>query len=214
MSETLSYQEAPQEGLNQAEQEALQVGEQMEQEQQQLLAGKYKSTEELEKAYVELQKKIGSQDERGEAVEEDTQQDSQESESETESQKEDSSSEVLTDADVEYLHNLAGGEKGYQAMLKWAADTLNQKEIEMYDSVMDSGDPNSIYFAVQSMVSKYNEATGSEGKLLTGKSSSSDSSVFRSQQELVAAMSDPRYDNDPAYRQDVIDQLARSDLQF
>ena len=45
---------------NEAEQEALEVGEQMEQEQQQLLAGKYKSSEELEKAYLELQKKLGS----------------------------------------------------------------------------------------------------------------------------------------------------------
>ena len=38
---------------------------------------------------------------------------------------------------------------------------------------------------------------------------------FRSQAELVRAMSDPRYENDPAYRQDVIDKLDRSDnLQF
>ena len=37
----------------------------------------------------------------------------------------------------------------------------------------------------------------------------------RSQAELVAAMSDKRYDNDPAYRQDVIEKLERSDnLEF
>ena len=38
--------------------------------------------------------------------------------------------------------------------------------------------------------------------------------VFRSQQELVAAMSDARYDRDPAYRQDVIEKLDRSNLEF
>ena len=38
--------------------------------------------------------------------------------------------------------------------------------------------------------------------------------VYRSQAELVAAMSDRRYDNDPAYRQDVIEKLDRSDLGF
>ena len=38
--------------LNEAEQEALQVGEAMQQEQENLLTGKYKDAQELEKAYV------------------------------------------------------------------------------------------------------------------------------------------------------------------
>ena len=50
--------------------------------------------------------------------------------------------------------------------------------------------------------------------MLTGKAPMSGGDVFRSQQELVAAMNDRRYDNDPAYRQDVIEKLDRSDLQF
>ena len=49
--------------------------------------------------------------------------------------------------------------------------------------------------------------------MLTGKPSSN-SEVFRSQAELVAAMGDPRYDNDPAYRQDVISKLDRSKINF
>ena len=39
-------------------------------------------------------------------------------------------------------------------------------------------------------------------------------SGFRSQAEVVQAMSDPRYDSDPAYRQDVYDKLERSNVQF
>ena len=31
---------------------------------------------------------------------------------------------------------------------------------------------------------------------------------------IVAAMNDPRYDRDPAYRQDIIEKLDRSDLEF
>ena len=38
--------------------------------------------------------------------------------------------------------------------------------------------------------------------------------VFRSQAELVSAMNDRRYDSDPAYRQDVIEKLDRSNLDF
>ena len=213
MSETLTYQDAPQEELNEAEQEALEVGERMEQEQQGLLAGKYTSPEQLEKAYLELQQKLGSQEQQAEPeeeVEEEPESEPDPSEDEETRNKQES----LTDADVDFLHNLAGGKKGYKAMLAWAKGALTKKEIQMYDGVMDRGDPNSIYFAVKSMVARYKEETGSDGKLLTGKASSSSGKVFRSQQELVAAMSDPRYDEDPAYRQDVMDQLERSDLQF
>ena len=50
--------------------------------------------------------------------------------------------------------------------------------------------------------------------MVTGKAPQNSGDVFRSQQELVAAMNDSRYDRDPAYRQDVIQKLDRSDLEF
>ena len=212
MAETLSYQEDASTELNAEEQDSLQVGEQMQQEQEQLLAGKYKSSEDLEKAYLELQSKLG------EAKPEEVQEEAPEVEESPEPVKEEpeeSERPQLTQEDVDYLQDMAGGKAGYESMLKWASQSLEKTEIEMYDSVMEQGDPNSVYFAVQALVSRYNEATGSDGKLLTGKSANtSTGSAFRSQQELVAAMSDPRYDDDPAYRQDVIDRLGRSDIQF
>ena len=48
--------------LTAEEQDSLQVGEKMAEEQGELLAGKYKNAEDLEKAYVELQKKLGDKD--------------------------------------------------------------------------------------------------------------------------------------------------------
>ena len=50
--------------------------------------------------------------------------------------------------------------------------------------------------------------------MLTGKAAKSSGDIFRSQAEVVQAMSDPKYDRDPAYRQDVYDKLERSNLQF
>jgi hypothetical protein len=51
--------------------------------------------------------------------------------------------------------------------------------------------------------------------MLTGKAPVQQKDAYRSQAELVRAMSDPKYDNDPAYRQDVIAKLERSgNLQF
>jgi len=66
MAETLTFENQTEtttlDNLNADEQDSLQVGEAMIEEQEQLLAGKYKDAQELEKAYVELQKKLGSGD--------------------------------------------------------------------------------------------------------------------------------------------------------
>jgi len=47
--------------------------------------------------------------------------------------------------------------------------------------------------------------------MVQGKPPQNNTDVFRSQAELVRAMNDKRYDRDPAYRQDVIQKLERSD---
>ena len=64
MAETMTYDAgtdtvSTSENLTSDEQESLQIGEEMQQQQEQVLAGKYKNAEELEKAYIELEKKLG-----------------------------------------------------------------------------------------------------------------------------------------------------------
>ena len=60
MAETLSYDNTPQtEVLSPEEQDSLEVGEKLVAEQEGLLAGKYNNPQELEKAYLELQSKLG-----------------------------------------------------------------------------------------------------------------------------------------------------------
>ena len=120
----------------------------------------------------------------------------------------------LTEDQAEQLHEMVGGEKAYQSMLEWAGQNFSQEEIYMYDSVMENGNANSIYFAVQALANTYFDNVGSEGELLTGRGAAESNAVFRSQSELVQAMNDPRYDNDPAYRSDVMAKLENSDLGF
>ena len=50
--------------------------------------------------------------------------------------------------------------------------------------------------------------------LLAGAPTADPADVFRSQAEVVEAMSDPRYERDPAYRNDVFDKLDRSNIVF
>ena len=80
-----------------------------------------------------------------------------------------------------------------------------------FDSIVDTGSVQAIKLAVNGLKQQYEQAVGYEGTMYTGKAPSSSKDVYRSQAELVAAMSDTRYDNDPAYRQDVIAKLERSD---
>ncbi len=59
---TVTDQQPETEVLTEEEQDSLAVGEKLVTEQEGLLAGKYKSAEELEKAYKELESKLGQQD--------------------------------------------------------------------------------------------------------------------------------------------------------
>ena len=266
MSETYSYDNTPEaEVLTAEEQDSLQVGEQLEAEQEGLLAGKYKNAEELESAYLSLQKKLGQSEEEvdyessDEGYEEEEGSDEEVSENapaislineasdeyyandgtlseETISRFSEMSSQDLvnaymemyengqvgqasqsvemSEAQVNSVMNAAGGEANYNEIVEWAASNLSDRQIDAFDSLVDSGNPAAIGIAFQGLQSAYQEANGYEGRMLQGKAPSSSGAVYRSQAELVAAMGDPRYDTDPAYRADVVEKLNNSDLNF
>ena len=121
---------------------------------------------------------------------------------------------TLSDSDVNQVQNAAGGLAEYNKVVDWAGQNLDNKSIKAYDSVIDTGNIAAINIAFQGLKAKYQEANGYEGRMLTGKAPKKQGDVFRSQAELVRAMSDPRYDNDPAYRADVIEKLSQSDVNF
>jgi len=215
---TLTYDPTPADEPQFSEEEmhSLEVGEQMMQQQEQLLAGKYRDAEELEKAYIELQSKLGGGEEQEEEYEEEEYEEGEQEEGEQEEEYEDDDEPYeLTDGDIEAIHEMVGGEEQYNAMIDWAGETLSEQEIGMFDHVMDLGDPYAIFFAVRALSNSYNNSVGTEGELLTGSAPVYEAAdVFRSQAEVVEAMSDPRYDRDPAYRNDVFEKLDRSELNF
>ena len=213
MAETFTMKETPvnSEVLNSDEQDSLSVAESLEGGEQPLLAGKFKDPQALEQAYVELQKKLGEPRDEGESNEDESE--STESEEETSPEPE-TDVETLSEAQAEQLMEMVGGDKAYKSMLDWAGDNFAKEEVEMYDGVMESGNPNAIFFAVQALQARYNDAVGSDGQLLTGRGTQDTDDSFKSQAELVAAMSDARYDRDPAYRAELMRRLENSDVQF
>ena len=240
------------------EQDSLAVGEKLAAEQDTLLAGKYKSAEELEKAYKELESKLGDQEAEQAESEPDSESTSlsdnasiitaasdeyyangnQLSEETIQKFKgmssedlvnayievtnspewtaqPDSQVEDVSEAQINEVKNAAGGEQQYQQMVEWAGKNLDAKAITAFDQVINTGSIEAIKFAVSGLRSEYLNAVGYDGQMIQGKAPQTNKDIFRSQAELVAAMNDRRYDNDPAYRQDVIQKLERSDnLEF
>ena len=257
----LTYDPTPadQPELNEAEQEALAIGEQRAQEESRMLAGKYESAEELEKAYIELQKKLGES--KDELRQEDPQGRRREEEVEEQQPEADPLVNLLNSASEEYysnngklseetmsklsemdskdlieaymqiqsqptqvedftadqvtdIQNFVGGEEQYNGLVGWAAENMPQNFVQAFDNLINVGDPDMVKLAVVGLQAAFQEANGYEGRMLSGKPAQTQQDVFRSQAEVVAAMSDPRYDRDPAYRQDVFAKLERSDLNY
>ena len=215
MAETFTMKETPvnSEILNSDEQDSLAVAESLEGGEQPLLAGKFKDPQALEQAYVELQKKLGEPRDEVQSTEDESESTASAEEEETSSESE-ADVETLSEAQAQDLMDMVGGDKAYKSMLEWAGDNFGKEEVEMYDQVMESGNPNAIFFAVQALQSRYNDSVGSDGQLLTGRGAQNTDDSFKSQAELVAAMSDPRYDRDPAYRADLMRRLENSDVEF
>lgn len=265
---TLTYDASEgQPEFNADELDSLAVGERMQAEEQAAYAGKFADAQELEKAYLELQKKLGSNDntsttesEAEEAVlseEDGTDQTETTEESEPnpaidlinnasqyyaengtlseemiEQFSEMSSADLvsayieqqgsipqveapdLTESEVTQIKNQVGGDAQYEQLMGWAAENVDPTIVEAYDSLVESGNPAAIALALRGISAEYENSNGYEGRMLTGNAATSTPDVFRSQAEVVAAMQDPRYDRDAAYRDDVFRKLEQSNINF
>tara|TARA_B100001094_G_scaffold299717_1_gene324633 strand:- start:416 stop:1210 length:795 start_codon:yes stop_codon:yes gene_type:complete len=264
MADTLTIKQDDQstdvENLTAEEQDSLQVGEEMAKEQGELLAGKYKNAEDLEKAYVELQKKLGDKEEPEATKDEEEvtdEKDEPEEKSEAYSLIESASDEYykngeslspetlekfkgmssqdlvngymqmvknnpqtnntevdVNTAEINKIQNSVGGEAQYNNLVTWAGSNLPENEIKAFDDLVGTGNAAAIQLGVDAIKSRYEAVNGYEGRRLTGKAADTSGDVYKSQAQLVEAMSDPRYDRDPAYRQDVVAKLERSDIDF
>ena len=113
------------------------------------------------------------------------------------------------------VKNTVGGEENYNGMVEWAKTNYSQDQITAYDNAVNSGNIELAKMAAKGLQSDYQNTEGVEGKVYGGKQAAPEGGhgdVFRSNAEVTAAMKNPRYDSDPAFRQDVRDKLERSDL--
>ena len=101
-----------------------------------------------------------------------------------------------------------GGEESYNQMTDWASKNLSEAEINAYNSIMDSGDPSQIDIAVRGMHARF-KANDTEPSLIQGDTVNVNNG-FNSTAEVTAAINDPRYRKDPAYRKEVQQKIQMS----
>lgn len=106
----------------------------------------------------------------------------------------------------------AGGQEQYQAVVEWARSALSPEEITAYNQAVSSGNEAQMLFALKGLVGRYRYEAGTEPTLVAGRAGPAGPAGFRSVGEMKAAMRDPRYDTDEAYRADVAQRIARSNF--
>ena len=219
-----------------------------------LYAGKYKSIEELEKGYAELQKAFSKRSEptpqtteetkdtpenplkiseegaeealeqRGLDIDNFTQEFQEKGELSKESYEALAKAGITQEMVDTYIEGIqlkaqqmttrvfdtAGGEENYQKMIEWAKQGMPISERKVYNETFETGDINKILLAVKGLKASYEDAFGKQPQLLNSDGASGGVSGFNSKAEMKAAMSDPRYSKDPAYRKEVEQKVLHS----
>jgi len=110
------------------------------------------------------------------------------------------------------MFSSVGGEENYGSMMQWASNNLDKAEVNAYNNVMGTSDPAQIQLAVRGLHAQYQADTGSNPSLISGETTANAGSKFESVAQVTAAMRDPKYKTDPAFRKTVEAKLARSSV--
>lgn len=209
--------------------------EQPQETQEQLLAGKYKSVQELEKAYGELQQKLGQTNEEAPQPEQQT---AETADDNLYNKAYDEWSETgqVTEATIdslvksgiprEYVNqfikqanaeqelmqqqiiNDIGGQAEFERINTWAVNNLKPAEIESFNNIVDTGDIDQIKFAYESLKAR------SGNKFIQGDATNTQAETggFSTKSDMISAISDKRYQSDAIYRRQVEERIMRSRL--
>jgi len=199
-------------------------------------AGKYNTPEDLERAYLELQTKLG-QPTTDTAPNNETVQNNNETTTDTTNQDNTTQPQLTQDdafkalgvskeqfdSMIKATETLArneqlsvfGGEEKYNDMIEWGDKNLSDNQKATFDKLIASGDVNDLNFANDFISGLYE---GSEDRIgnsvtpLRGNSTNSAADVYESMAQLVADQKDPRYKKDQAFRNKVMSKIGRSQL--
>jgi hypothetical protein len=108
------------------------------------------------------------------------------------------------------VFQITGGKDKFQQMKRWAYDNVPRDELLSINAAIQGPDVNLAIAAIRGLHAQF-ERSGAAGTTVDAEGFSARSDVgqpFRSEAEVTAAMRDPRYRDDPAYRESVAQRLA------
>ena len=120
---------------------------------------------------------------------------------------------ALADNDVSEVQKVVGGQDNYSQLLDWSSKNLSQSEKDAFNNTIDNGSTEQVKMAVQGLMGRAGmSADNPQQDLFEGSVDNTNTDVFGSVAQVTDAMNDPRYQKDPAYRKEVEDKLARSSV--
>lgn len=119
---------------------------------------------------------------------------------------------ALVSNEADQVRNEVGGEEAYNSMLTWAEQNLSTDEQAAYNSMVESGNLAQAKVAAKGLYAQMVSAGGKPPTITQGGTKGPSVQPFGSTAQITKAMSDPRYANDPAYRQEVQNRISMSNV--
>jgi len=118
--------------------------------------------------------------------------------------------EAIANTEVQTVHNLVGGTDNYNKVIEYAKGNLNEAEQNAFNETLETGSIEQVKFAVQAIASRAGVNAEQPQTMINGDSIETNSDIFESSAQVIDAMNDPRYAKDPAFRKLVEEKIARS----
>ena len=119
--------------------------------------------------------------------------------------------EAISTASALEIQESIGGNANYAAMSEWAGENLADGDLQAYNAIVEKGTVEQARVAVKGMYAQFLAAGGKAPNLAQGATSgAAGAKAFGSAASMVEAMQDPRYKNDPAYREQIEKRIAVS----
>jgi len=120
--------------------------------------------------------------------------------------------QAIAEGQTSAVYEITGGQDQYTAMSEWATESLDESSVDAFNQIVEKGTIAQAKVAVQGLYSQYQSANGTAPSLVQGNTSGNSVAPFGSSKQVSMAMRDPRYSNDPAYRNEVQRRLSISDV--
>ena len=114
---------------------------------------------------------------------------------------------ALVEQEINELAECVGGREKFDNILKWAGKNLSNDEIQSIEQVRD---PNIVKIILKDLNKRMEEKEGKLPTYVSGNGREVTADLFESKAQMQAAILDPRYRKDEAYRRTVAKKIAAS----